>query len=65
VITVLCWLPNCGTAVVAWFAANLLGAVYVPLNTAYRGTLLANAVALSDAAILVVDAALLPRLEPA
>jgi len=60
---VLCWLPNCGDSVVTWFAANTLGAVWVPLNTAYRGTLLANAIALSDAEVMVVDAELLPRID--
>jgi crotonobetaine/carnitine-CoA ligase len=61
---VLCWLPNSAEAVLTWFAANYLGAVFVPLNTAYRGNLLHNAVALSDAEIAVVHASLLPRLEP-
>jgi len=61
---VLCWMPNSAEAVLAWFAANYLGAVFVPLNTAYRGNLLHNAVELSDAEIAVVHASLLPRLEP-
>lgn len=60
---VLCWLPNSAEAVLTWFAANYLGAVFVPLNTAYRGNLLRNAIDLSDAEILVVHASLLPRLE--
>lgn len=62
---VLCWMPNSAELVLSWFAANYLGAVFVPLNTAYRGNLLRNAVDLSDAEILVVDASLLPRLEAA
>jgi crotonobetaine/carnitine-CoA ligase len=62
---VLCWMPNSAEAVLSWFAANYLGAVFVPLNTAYRGTLLRNAVDLSDAEILVVHASLLLRLEAA
>ncbi|HET6564250.1 MAG TPA: AMP-binding protein, partial [Xanthomonadales bacterium] len=60
---VLCWLPNSAEAVLAWFAANYLGAVFVPLNTAYRGNLLNNAVDLSDAEVLVAHVDLLPRLE--
>ncbi len=60
---VLCWMPNSAEAVLAWFAANYLGAVFVPLNTAYRGNLLRNAVDLSDAEILVAHVSLLPRLE--
>ncbi len=60
---VLCWMPNCAEMVLTWFAANYLGAVFVPLNTAYRGNLLRNAIDLSDAEILVVHASLLPRLE--
>jgi crotonobetaine/carnitine-CoA ligase len=60
---VLCWLPNSAEAVLAWFAANYLGAVFVPVNTAYRGNLLRNAVELSDAEVLVAHADLLPRLE--
>ncbi len=61
---VLCWMPNSAEAVLAWFAANYLGAVFVPLNTAYRGNLLRNAVELSDAEVLVAHADLLPRLQP-
>ncbi|HKX57386.1 MAG TPA: AMP-binding protein, partial [Xanthomonadales bacterium] len=62
---VLCWMPNSAEAVLSWFAANYLGAVFVPLNTAYRGSLLRNAVDLSDAEILVAHASLLSRLEAA
>jgi crotonobetaine/carnitine-CoA ligase len=37
---VLSWMPNEREAILGWFGANLLGAVYVPLNTAYRGAIL-------------------------
>jgi crotonobetaine/carnitine-CoA ligase len=60
---VLCWMPNVREAVLAWFGANYLGAVHVPLNTGYRGRLLQHAIALSDAEVLVVHAGLLPRLD--
>src|SRR5690606_28073964 len=46
-----------------WFGINYLGAVYVPINTAYRGGVLAHAIALSDARLGIVHAELLPRLE--
>ena len=43
---VLTWLPNGPDALRVWFAINYLGAIYVPLNLAYRGKLLEHAVAL-------------------
>lgn len=59
---VLAWLPNGAEAVVTWLAANWLGAAYMPLNTAYRGSLLQHAIALSGARVAVVHAILAPRL---
>ena len=59
---VLCWSPNSAEAVLTWLAANYLGAVHVPINTAYRGTLLQHVIALSDAQLMVVHASLVPRL---
>lgn len=59
---VLCWMPNAAEAVLAWLAANYLGAVHVPINTAYRGRLLQHAIELSDAKVMVAHASLLPRL---
>ncbi len=59
---VLCWLPNVREALLTWFGANYLGAVYVPMNTAYRGSLLEHVIALSEAEVLVASRALLPRL---
>jgi crotonobetaine/carnitine-CoA ligase len=61
---VLSWMPNEREVILGWFGANLLGAVYVPLNTAYRGAILRHAVALSDAKVMIAHASLLPRLEP-
>jgi len=61
---VLSWMPNEREAILGWFGANLLGAVYVPLNTAYRGAILRHAIALSDAKVMIGHASLLRRLEP-
>ena len=59
---VLCWLPNGIDAVLVWYAANYLGAVFVPINVAYRGSLLEHVVRNADARLIVGHAALLPRL---
>ncbi|MEE1942783.1 AMP-binding protein [Streptomyces sp. TRM 70361] len=58
----LVWLPNGPDILRCWFGANLLGAVYTPVNTAYRGALLEHVIGLSGARVLVVHAELLPRL---
>ncbi|MEY4862222.1 MAG: hypothetical protein RLZ51_317 [Pseudomonadota bacterium] len=60
--TVLVWLPNSREHVVVFFAINYLGAVFVPINTAYKGRLLAHVVENSDARLAVVHADLAPRL---
>ncbi len=60
---VLVWLPNGPECLVSWFAINYIGAVYVPINTAYRGGVLEHAIAVSDAKLGIVHAELLPRLE--
>ena len=59
---VLSWLPNGPDAIRVWFGLNYLGAVYVPINLAYRGGLLAHVVANSDARLIVVHADLMDRL---
>jgi len=59
---VLSWLPNGRDALRVWFGANLLGAVYVPLNTAYRGRLLEHVVGTSQAQVMVAHATLADRL---
>lgn len=58
------WLPNTLDIVRVWFAINWLGAVYVPINTAYRGNLLAHVIANGDAQVMVVSAGLVERLAP-
>ncbi|WP_432995461.1 AMP-binding protein [Dactylosporangium sp. CA-233914] len=59
---VVSWLPNGADALRVWFGTNLLGATYVPLNTAYRGGLLEHALTLSGARVAVVHPDLAPRL---
>ena len=61
--TVLSWLPNGPDALRAWFGANQLGAVYVPMNTAYRGRILEHVIGNADARVAVVHADLVDRLE--
>ena len=62
--TVLSWLPNGPEALRVWFGLNYLGAVYVPINLAYRGGILEHVVDNADARLIVAHAQLLPRLEP-
>jgi crotonobetaine/carnitine-CoA ligase len=59
---VLSWLPNGSRVITVWFALNYIGAVWVPINTAYRGSLLQHVVALSGARLMIADSRLLPRL---
>ncbi len=59
---VLSWLPNGPDAVTVWFALNYIGAVYVPVNTAYRGALLAHVVADLGASLIVLHGGLADRL---
>jgi len=59
---VVCWLPNGPDVLRFWFAINYLGAVFVPINTAYRGGVLSHVLTNSDAEIVIGDAELLPRL---
>ena len=59
---VLSWQPNGPDAVLTWFGLNYLGAVYVPLNTAYKGGILEHQVRISDARLIVCHADLATRL---
>jgi carnitine-CoA ligase len=59
---VVSWLPNGPDAIRLWFGLNYLGAVYVPINLAYRGGLLQHVIENSDARLIVAHAQLLPRL---
>ncbi|MBT4492161.1 MAG: AMP-binding protein, partial [Gammaproteobacteria bacterium] len=60
---VLSWQPNNKESVLNWFGLNYLGAVYVPVNTAYKGNLLQHVVQLSDATLMVCHADLASRLD--
>jgi crotonobetaine/carnitine-CoA ligase len=56
------WLPNGRDAILAFYAINYLGAVFVPFNTAYRGNLLAHVIANSEARLMIVHPSLASRL---
>lgn len=56
------YLPNRPEAMWAWLGTLLAGSVYVPLNRAHRGPLLADMLARSGAAVVVTDAEGLPLL---
>jgi crotonobetaine/carnitine-CoA ligase len=60
---VVVWLPNNADCLRVWFGLNFLGAVFVPINTAYRGALLEHAIALSEARRMIGHAELCPRLD--
>src|ERR1700738_1782199 len=57
----LVWLPHGADGLGIWFGLNYLGAVFVPINTAYRGTLLEHAIALSEARPMIAQAEPSPR----
>ena len=59
---VVVWLPNGPETLLCLCALGYIGAVYVPINTAYRGALLAHVIANAEAALIVAHGALLPRL---
>lgn len=55
-------LPNCIEFALAWLALAKLGAVCAPLNTAFRGPVLADAIDLVESRLLIVHASLWPHL---
>jgi crotonobetaine/carnitine-CoA ligase len=59
---VMSWLPNGADCLRVWIGLNYLGAVFVPLNLAYRGNLLRHAVKLSEARLGIVHVDLHQRL---
>jgi crotonobetaine/carnitine-CoA ligase len=59
---VLSWLPNGRDALRVWFGLNYIGAVYVPINLAYKGRLLEHVVSNSDAKLIVAHGDLVSRL---
>jgi crotonobetaine/carnitine-CoA ligase len=60
---VIAWLPTGRSMVLTWYAANYLGAVFVPLNTAYRGDVLRHVVNAAGARTVIAHHSLVPRLE--
>jgi crotonobetaine/carnitine-CoA ligase len=57
------WLPSGPRLILAWFATNYLGAIFVPLNTAYRGRILEHVINQAAARLMIVHGDLLERLE--
>ncbi|MBT6273121.1 MAG: AMP-binding protein, partial [Chromatiales bacterium] len=60
---VLSWQPNSPDAMQTWFGCNWMGATYVPLNTAYRGSLLQHVVTNAHAKVMLCHAGLVERLD--
>lgn len=60
---VLVWLPNGAAFMRAWFGLSALGAVYTPLNVAFRGKMLEHVIRNSGAKTLIAHKDLVPRLE--
>ena len=59
---VLVWMPNGIDVLRIWFAINYIGAVYVPINTAYRGGILEHVVRNSGARLIIAHGHLAGRL---
>jgi crotonobetaine/carnitine-CoA ligase len=60
---VLAWLPTGPDIMRSWFALNYLGAVFVPLNVDYRGSILLHAIRESTAKVMILHPQLLERLD--
>lgn len=60
---VVVWLPSGPDIIRSWFALNYLGAVFVPLNLDYRGSLLQHAISETHASLMIVHPGLVDRLE--
>jgi crotonobetaine/carnitine-CoA ligase len=59
---VVVWLPSGPDIIRTWFALNYLGAVFVPLNLDYRGSLLQHAISETRASLMIVHPGLVDRL---
>ncbi len=57
------WMFDSKEAILTFMAVNYLGAVFVPLNTAFKGGVLEHVLAVSDARHLVAHGQLIDRLE--
>jgi crotonobetaine/carnitine-CoA ligase len=60
---VLSWLPNGRICLRVMLALSYLGAVYVPINTGYRGGLLEHVIDNAGASLMIADAQLVERLD--
>ena len=60
---VVAWLPSGPAMLRTWFALNYLGAVFVPINVDYRGSILRHAIAESSASLMVAHPQLVERLD--
>jgi len=60
---VLAWMPSGQAMIRTWFAVNYLGAVFVPINVDYRGSILRHAIEESNARLMVAHPQLLERLD--
>ncbi|HWS76487.1 MAG TPA: AMP-binding protein [Quisquiliibacterium sp.] len=60
---VLVWMPNSREHIRIFLGLNYLGAVYVPINTAYKGALLAHVIENSDARLGIIHRDLVDRLK--
>jgi len=56
-------LPTCPAYLYTWFALSKIGAVEVPINTAYKGDLLQYVINNSDAQFIVADTQFLDRIK--
>ncbi len=61
---VVCWLPSGPLSVLAFYSLAHLGAVFVPVSTAFRGRQLQHVLENSGARIMLADADLLKHLRP-
>src|SRR5262245_8174744 len=59
---VLVWLPNSADCLRVWFGLNYLGAAFLPMSLADKGTLLQHAIGLAEARLAIVHADLHQRL---
>ena len=57
------WLPSGRPIVLAWFAINYLGAIYVPLNTAYKGKVLEHVINAAGGSVMLAHPSLTERLQ--
>lgn len=57
------WMPNSLESLTFWFAINYIGAVCIPVNTAYKGGILEHVLRNSAARLLIGHPTLVRRLE--